>query len=263
MTLRETMPEQLPSELTYDSLGEAAEAYELTGNFTSQIPTEVGPIPNSEAISEIASAATERLLTIDAGVMQFANGGMEISNELVEGDWSEADIAAVRTFETALLMIDADFRQRAGIDASTVLQPNVTITAGIYDEQQARSNAVPHLDQYGEKTMLYFAAVGAGTRVYPGEFFVDPSVASSLDPEKAILTQIEEKGIAPVELDGDKIYAAGWNTVHASPDETHVDEQRCFLRVTYAPYSIHDQTPVLDTVTQTAPDETRQLVNAW
>ncbi len=261
MTLHETTPEQVPGELSYDSLGAAAEAYELTGNFTSQIPTEVGLIPNSEAISEIA--ATERPITVDAGVMKFANGGMEISNELVEGDWSEADIAAVSAFEAALLMIDADFRQRAGIDASIVLQPNVTITAGIYDEQQARSNAVPHLDQYGEKTMLYFAAIGAGTRVYPGEFYVDPSVASSLDPEKAILTQIEEKGISPVELDGDKIYAAGWNTVHAAPDETHVDEQRCFLRVTYAPYSVHDQTPVLDEVTQKVPDEMRQLVDAW
>lgn len=231
-------PESLPQDLDFAASHFSAETYKTSGNFTSAIPTDIGAIPVPDEIVRSTPIDVDKEVMIEPSSIKFRNGTMNINAKQAGEEWSERDIDLVRAFEPALLMIDADFRQRAALVPEVVLQPDVTVVVGVYDEWQQRSNAVPHLDGYGDASMVYFAALGAGTQIYPGDFYVDPSHTSTKEPEDEIAAQIEEKAITPIELTSGRVYAANWSTVHASPAAEHIGEERRFLRVTYKDYSI-------------------------
>jgi hypothetical protein len=231
--------EQAPTALTFEGVGASADMYEQTGDFTSRMPEEIGSILDVDTIRRTIPETKERELMPDSGFVEFANGAATYNTALVDSTWTLADLKRVKAFEPTLLAIDADFRERAGLAPETVLHPSITVVAGPYDEKQVTGNGTPHLDIWGGQLMLYFAADGAGTVIYPGKFKVDPSPYTEVDPEETLVQQIEEHDITPVELASGKIYVGGWDTVHAAPGQEHVGERRCFLRVQYEQESIH------------------------
>lgn len=251
----ESTPQTLEAITVPRTIGELRadfQEYEQTGDFNSSVLGLIGEVPNAQELSSIYdfykdkedpfSRAVTGFITIDGGKLFrtadtafFRRPMHNASGQFQPPSEAEADI--LDKLAPSLLLIDADFRKRAGIttEKGIATRPYIEFRTGkITDDERYAKNSLEHRahtdGEGGEFGIMYFFSIGDGTLIYPGEFHSERISADARVDQ--INEQVKTGKINPVALSSGEIVAMGIDTVHASP-QTEVGESRSFVRVLY------------------------------